>query len=162
MLSVTVPGVEAVVDRGVHHVGILGTKATVESNLYPSFFARRFPNYIVTMEQVIGGNLVTLIEQGATTQEIDEECKKVCSQFSDQIEALILGCTHYPIILSSIKKNLPEGVFIIDPAKEAAHSLSRYLVNHPEVETKLDRGGSVFFNVSKDLASFHSVGSIIR
>lgn len=161
VLSVTVPGVEAVVEQWIHTVGVLGTQATIGSNLYPTFFARHFPDYIVTIEQVVGGDLVTLIEQGASHELIDEECEKIMKKFSKDLEAIILGCTHYPIISSEIKKNLPKGVVCINPAKEAVDKLSLYLQRHPEIANNLDQKGEIHFNITKDLASFHTVGSTI-
>jgi len=60
-----------------------------------------------------------------------------------------------------IKKNLPEGVVCINPAKTSAEVLPNYLLHHPEVEQLLAQKGEVNFNVTKELASFHKVGSMI-
>ncbi len=102
-----------------------------------------------------------MIEEGASFDLIDQECKKVLSQFSGTIDALILGCTHYPIIESLIKKNLPQGVLCIDPAKEAVQTLPYYLSRHPEVEPFLQKSGDVTFHITKELTSFHNVGKKI-
>ncbi len=161
MLSVTVPGVEAVVSKWFHHIGVMGTKATVESNLYPSFFERHFPDYNITIEQVIGGELVTMIESGASADLIDQECKRVVAQFSDNIETVILGCTHYPIIEELLQKHLPAWVSCINPAKEAASRLADYIERHPELLEKKWTPEHTEFYVTKDIHSFQEVGSRI-
>ncbi len=161
MLSVTLPGVEAVIAGWWKYIGVLWTKATIESNLYPSFFERHFPTYEVHIEQAIWGDLVNLIEWNWSQEQIDQECNEVMKNFSDDMEALILWCTHYPIVQKSIQKNLPWGVFLIDPAKESADKLPEYLSHHSEIESLLEHNGEIFFNVTWDVASFHNSGSML-
>ncbi|MBP7847910.1 aspartate/glutamate racemase family protein [Patescibacteria group bacterium] len=133
----------------------------MESNLYPSFFSRHFTEHKIIVEQMVGGDLVPMIEEGVSSEIIDQECKRVVEHFSNDIEALVLGCTHYPVIESLIQKNLPEGVLCIDPAKEAANGLASYLSRHPEVEQLLQQSGTVTFHITKESIPFHKVGSTI-
>lgn len=161
MLSVTLPGVEAVIARDYHHIGVVGTPATIRSGLYPDFFARHFPNYPIQIDQLEWGNLVDLIEHNAPDAEILDVCKQLFSSVHDERDALILWCTHYPIILEHIQKYLPKKIEYIDPARESAKKLPAYLSSHTEIDTLLLRDGSIRFCATALPASFSNVGNKI-
>lgn len=132
VLSVTIPGVEEVIERWYHHVGVLATKTTIETNLYPHMFAKHFPKYPLVVEQVVGEWLVHAIEN-MNIEEISIKTKISCDQFSSDIEAIVLWCTHYPIIEDRIKKDLPKKVDLINPWYIAAKRLVSYLQKHTEI-----------------------------
>ncbi|MBC7498136.1 glutamate racemase [Candidatus Gracilibacteria bacterium] len=124
ILGVTVPGAEAVVDGGYHRIGVLATDATVRSRMY-----RERVNILddsIIVEEISAPGLVPLIEAGIISgPEIDTLLREYLAQFSPDIEALVLGCTHYPLISDSIEhiwmelydKKIPD---LIDPGEEAA------------------------------------------
>jgi glutamate racemase len=120
---VTVPWAEAVVEWWYRHIGVLATEATVRASMYRERVHILDDSVIV--EEVGAPGLVPLIEQGITTWHIVEDLLvEYLSQFSPDIEALVLGCTHYPLIRESIERvwhdryqKLPD---IIDPGVEAA------------------------------------------
>jgi glutamate racemase len=103
ILWVTVPWAEAVVEGGYRHIGVLATEATVRTRMYKERVHILDDSVIV--EEVSAPWLVPLIERGIIEwDEIDTLLEKYLSQFSPDIEALVLGCTHYPIIRESIEK----------------------------------------------------------
>lgn len=124
ILGVTVPGAEAVVEWGYKKIGVLATEATVRTRMYKERVHILDDRVIV--EEVWAPGLVDLIEQGITEwEEIEVLLSHYFEKFSPDIEALVLGCTHYPLIRESIlhawktihHKKAP---VIIDPGAEAA------------------------------------------
>lgn len=135
VLSVTVPGAEKAAESGCTKIGVLATKATVASGVYGERIRLANPNAHV--EEVAAPGLVNLIEAGShdlvTMREIlDMHLRK----FSPDIETLVLGCTHYPIIRKEISdawgRIHGKAIPIIDPADEAAERFETYLKRHPE------------------------------
>ena len=91
-------------------IGLVGTRATVNSNAYKEVTMRRQASM-----------LVPLIEEGFIEgPEIDLFIKKYFSDFKDRVDALILGCTHYPLIKDNINNYLGGKIKLIDPAEEVA------------------------------------------
>ena len=124
ILGVTVPWAEAVVEWGYHHIGVLATEATVRTRMYKERV--HILDNSVIVEEISAPGLVPLIERGIVSwSEIDMLLWEYLSQFSPDIEALVLGCTHYPLIRESIEsiwkevhnKKIPD---LIDPGVESA------------------------------------------
>ena len=123
ILGVTVPWAEAVVDGGYKKIWVLATEATVRTRMYKERV--HILDDSIVVEEVWSHGLVSIIEQGITDgEEMDHLLRWYLSQFSPDIEALILGCTHYPLIRESVERiwmeshqKLPD---IIDPGVEAA------------------------------------------
>lgn len=133
ILGVTVPWAEAVVEWGYHHIGVLATEATVRSRMYKERVHILDDSVIV--EEIGAPGLVPLIEQGiASWIEIDLLLREYLSHFSPDIEALVLGCTHYPLIRESIEnawkelynKKIPD---LIDPGEESAKKFRSWMEN---------------------------------
>ncbi len=131
ILGVTVPGAEAIVEWWYRKVWVLATEATVRTRMYKERVHILDDSVIV--EEVGAPWLVQLIEAGITSwEEIDLLLQEYLSQFSPDIEALVLGCTHYPLICGSIewvwqqvhKSKTPD---IIDPGKKAARKFHGWM-----------------------------------
>ncbi len=130
ILGVTVPWAEAVVSKWYKHIWVLATEATVRTRMYKERV--HILDDSVVVEEVGAPWLVPLIEQGITHgREIEALLWGYLSEFSPDIEVLILGCTHYPLIRSSIEKvwhqkyqKIPD---IIDPGVEAAEKFRGWL-----------------------------------
>lgn len=123
ILWVTVPGAEAIVEWWYHKVWVLATEATVRSRMYKDRV--HILDESVIVEEVGAPGLVPLIEQGITRwEEINTLLRDYLSRFSPDIEALVLGCTHYPLIEEPILqvwhhlRSTP--IKIINPGQEAA------------------------------------------
>lgn len=142
-----------------NHVGILGTTGTVLSNSYKIEIAKFFPHTQVFQQAC--PMWVPLIENN----EIDSPAcdifvKKYLDELFSQsrkIDTIILGCTHYPLILQKIKKNVPADVKIISQGEIVANSLADYLVRHPDIETKCTQGNKVAFYTTDSPGNFDTV-----
>jgi len=76
-----------------------------------------------------------------------------------ETDTLILGCTHYPLLLPLIERFVPAGVEIIDQGPVVADRLRDYLVRHPEMNERLSRGGQLAFYSSEDPLRFNASAS---
>lgn len=131
ILGVTVPWAEAVVEWGYRKIWVLATDATVRIRAYKERV--HILDDSIVVEEVAAPWLVPLIEQGIVSWwEIDTLLREYLSQFSPDIDALILGCTHYPLIRESLEKawqdihdsQLPD---IIDPGFESAKKFREWM-----------------------------------
>ena len=98
-------------------IGLVGTRATINSNAYKKVTIRRQASL-----------LVPLIEEGFIKGlEIDLFIQKYFSDFRKNVDTLILGCTHYPIIKKEIAKYLNNKINLVDPAEEIAHEIKSHI-----------------------------------
>lgn len=142
-------------------VGILGTSGTVSSASYPVEIEKFFPGLQVYQEAC--PMWVPLIEN----QELDnpgadyfvEKHVKALMQKAQGIDAIILACTHYPLIADQIKKHLPENVNLISQGPLVATALKTYLQRHPEMEKRCLKHGEVKFLTTETPGNFNKVAS---
>ncbi len=125
------------------HVGVLATEGTIKSESYNLEIQKLYPDIQVT--GVACPFWVPLVEYNeADSPGADYFVKKRIDQIMQkdpQIDALILGCTHYPLLMPKIQKYLPEGVHIVSQGDYVAKSLKDYLERHPKIEAKCSKGG---------------------
>lgn len=137
ILGVTIPGAERVWESGYRKVGVLATESSVKIRAYKERV--HFHDTTILVQEIATPELVPLIEQGSyDTPEIVQTIKEYVSQFDPDIEALILGCTHYPIIRHHITAILPH-MTLIDPGYESAQKFRTYLSRHPDIEKNISR-----------------------
>lgn len=77
-----------------------------------------------------------------------------------KIDTLILGCTHYPLLIDKIKNILPKGINILSQGQYVAESLVDYLYRHPEMDKRLTRGGKRRFLTTESADKFSETASI--
>ncbi len=77
-----------------------------------------------------------------------------------ETDTLVLGCTHYPLLMDKIKKHLPENIEVLAQGEVIAHSLKDYLQRHPEIEGKCGKSGKLRFLTTDDNLIFDKMGSI--
>jgi glutamate racemase len=77
-----------------------------------------------------------------------------------QIDTLILGCTHYPLLIDKIKQFLPQGITVFAQGEYVASSLKDYLLRHPEMDAKLTKNGTSRFLTTESAAKFAEAASI--
>jgi glutamate racemase len=128
-------------------VGILGTMGTVSSNSYPVEIEKFFPDLKVYQEAC--PMWVPLIENNEYDNAgADYFIKKHVSRLMDRqpkIDAIILGCTHYPLIQAKIKQHLSPHVQLLSQGAIVAESLVDYLSRHPEIEHTCSKGQRLAF-----------------
>ena len=110
-----------------NRIGVIGTKATIQSSAYSKAIQKINPQAKVKIQAC--PLLVPLIEEGWENQpETEQILKKYLKPFAkNKIDTLILGCTHYPILRNKIKEILGDKVEIIDSAQQIALELKNYL-----------------------------------
>ena len=170
VLGVIRPTVEAVpaITRS-KHVGILGTPATVSSKSYVLELEKIAPN--LTISQQACPMWVPLIESGDFTNEgadffVDEYLRAILSK-DPQIDTLVLGCTHYPLLQAKIDAWLQNNPIIpntpniqtIAQGDLVAHSLKDYLSRHPEYREQLSTGGSCTYLTTENADRFSQSAS---
>lgn len=122
-------------------VGILGTTGTVKSESYIIEIHNQFPDVKVYQEAC--PMWVSLVENGEISNAganyfVEDKIKKLFAQ-DREMDTVLLGCTHYPLLLPTIKKYVPHGVNIISQGKIVADSLVNYLERHPEMRKRLSQ-----------------------
>lgn len=126
------------------HVGILATSGTIRSESYIMEVHKLFPEIKVTGQAC--PMWVPLVEYNeAQAPGADYFVKKYIDELlakDNQIDTIILGCTHYPLLLPKIKQYVPEGIHIVSQGELVAKSLQDYLKRHPEMDARCTRGGT--------------------
>lgn len=137
-------------------IGILGTTGTVQSGSYLLEIKKFFPEAKVWQQAC--PLLVPLIENGEHESEgarhfLKQYLQQLLAQ-SPEIDTLLLACTHYPLMESSIRQLLPPHIRIISQGPLVAESLVAYLARHPEIKQEISRGGSTSFYTTDDAGDF--------
>lgn len=129
------------------HIGVLGTTGTVTSNSYPIEIEKFFPEAKVFQEAC--PMWVPLIENNEFNNEgsnyfVEKHIKNLLEK-SDKIDTIILGCTHYPLLLNKIKQYLPQHIKILSQGEIVSKGLLDYLKRHPEMDASCGKGGTLKF-----------------
>lgn len=144
------------------HVGILGTTGTIISDSYPIEIKKFYPQLIVHQEAC--PMWVPLVENNEFESEgADFFIKKNLDNLlknDKKIDTIILGCTHYPLLINKIKKHLPENITILSQGEIVGKSLTDYLHRHPEIEQKCSKGGSIEFYTTDSPENFDTAASV--
>ncbi|MBT9907904.1 glutamate racemase [Bacteroides fragilis] len=129
------------------HVGILATAGTIKSESYPLEVHKLFEDIKVSGEAC--PMWVPLVENNEANGEgADFFIRKYIDNLlakDRQIDTLVLGCTHYPILLPKIQKFIPQRVKVVAQGEYVATSLKDYLHRHPEMDMKCTREGKCRF-----------------
>lgn len=163
VLGVIIPTVEALGGlTQTNHIGVVGTPGTVASRSYTIETAKLYPEIKVT--EVACPMWVPLIENGeAFGPGADYFVEKYCRQLMDcdpEIDTLLLGCTHYPLLTEKIRKVIPENVAIIPQGRLVADSLADYLKRHPEIAERCTREGSTKFLTTENTEKFDRIAPL--
>lgn len=144
------------------HIGVLATSGTIKSDSYRLEIQKLHPECHVT--GVACPMWVPIIENG-------EHNKPGADYFvRDRIEALlaadplidtiILGCTHYPLLLEKIKKYCPPGIKLVPQGRYIAESLETYLQRHQDMDSRITRGGTCRYFTTESADEFRESASL--
>lgn len=144
------------------HVGVLGTTGTVTSNSYPIEIAKFYPE--ITVHQEACPMWVPIVESNEIENEstdvfIKQHLDNLLSKDSN-IDTIILGCTHYPLLINKIKKQLPSNITLLSQGEIVAEGLVDYLKRHPEMEEKCTKGNSIEFYTTDAPEKFNKAASM--
>lgn len=146
ILGVLVPTVEAVTGvpwladtttARAHTIALFATRRTVASCAYPDEIKKRAPGIRLVQHACAG--LVTLIEQGASRDDlraaIQGHVRDLMAELGGRApDAVMLGCTHYPLVADLFAEALPTGIEIVSQPEIVARSLMEYLARRPEID----------------------------
>ena len=144
------------------HVGILATSGTIKSESYLMEVHKLFPDVTVTGEAC--PMWVPLVENNEYASEgADYFVQKHIRQLLEKdpkIDTIILGCTHYPLLIEKIRQFTPSHVRIVPQGEYVAHSLCDYLNRHPEMDIRCTKNGTCRFLTTESTAKFEESASI--
>lgn len=145
VLGVIRPTVECIgqVTRS-RHVGVLATVGTIKSESYPLEIHKLFPD--ITVYGQACPLWVPLVENNeAMGDGADYFVRKYIAELlqkDERMDTVILGCTHYPLLLPKIRRYMPTDVAVVAQGGLVADSLKDYLCRHPEMDVRCTRGGT--------------------
>lgn len=138
------------------HVGIVATEGTIKSESYVLEIKKLFPDITVTGEPC--PMWVPLVENNEYDGPgADYFVKKRIENLmirDPQIDSIILGCTHYPLLLNKILKYTPRGVKIVPQGEYVSNSLKDYFVRHPDIEAKCTKNGLCHYLTTENTDKF--------
>jgi glutamate racemase len=144
------------------HIGVLGTTGTITSNSYPMEISKFYPKLKVNQEAC--PMWVPLVENNEFDSDgadyfIQKNINNLLSK-DDKIDTIILGCTHYPLLINKIKKYLPSNITLLSQGEIVAESLAEYLGRHTDLEQKCSKGGSIDFYTTDASENFDKAASL--
>ncbi len=131
IIGVIKPGAKTAVENTVNkRIGVIGTEGTVKSAIYEEFIHKLDEDVKVYGKAC--PLFVPLVEEGWLHDEVtDTVVKRYLSELMDKdIDTLIMGCTHYPLLRNTIAKTMGEKVNLVNPAYETAVGLNELLIKH--------------------------------
>lgn len=144
------------------HIGILATPGTIKSDSYNIEINKLWPELSVT--GVACPLWVPIVENNeATGAGADYFVKKRIDHIlwlDPDIDTLILGCTHYPILMPKIKQYVPEGVKIVSQGEYVAESLKDYLARHTDMDARCTKNGTVRYYTTENADKFKEAARI--
>ena len=163
VLGVVRPSVEKIGDVSRNgHVGVVGTSGTVVSLSYPLEVQKLFPGTIV--HQQACPMWVPLVENDERNTPgadyfVERDLKRLFEQ-DEEIDTLILGCTHYPLLLPVIERFIPRHVKVVSQGPIVSGSLRNYLHRHPEMDGRCTRNGTCEFLTTEDPSKFNEASAV--
>lgn len=143
-------------------VGLVGTRGTVASHSYDIELAKlhpsiRFYSHACPMWVPLVENLEA--DGPGADYFVQRDLQAILSQDPD-IDTLILGCTHYPLLINKIKQYIPAHVQVLTQGDIVAESLLDYLRRHPEMDSRITRGGVVEYITTEEADKFASLAAV--
>lgn len=163
VLGILRPTVEVVGSLTIsRHVGLVGTPGTIVSGSYPIEIHKLHPDIVLTAEAC--PMWVPLVENGEYESEgaaffVRKHIEHLFEQDPD-IDTLVLGCTHYPLLMPLIRRFVPKHVHIVSQGKYVAASLSDYLHRHTDMAERCTKGGTCQFLTTESERKFEESASL--
>jgi len=157
VLGVIIPTAEVVgeISRSMH-IGVLATTGTIKSESYRLEIQKLHPEAVVTGLEC--PMWVPIIENGEADKPganyfVKDRIDKIMDM-DPKIDTLILGCTHFPLLIEKIKKYIPAGVKIMAQGEYIASSLKSYLERHSNIHRMISLGKSVTYYTTESADKF--------
>ena len=144
------------------HVGVLATEGTINTESYTLEIQKLWPG--ITVSGVACPFWVPLVEYNEVDSPgADYFVKKRLDQImhlDPLIDCIILGCTHYPLLMPKILKYLPAGVRVVPQGEYVAESLKDYFVRNTALERKCSKGHTVRYLTTENPDKFKEQAQI--
>ena len=144
------------------NIGIMGTRGTISSKSYPIEINKFFPELKVYQQSC--PMWVPLIENNEHLSEgADFFVQKYIDQLlaqSNELDCILLACTHYPLMLPKISKYLPKNIKLLTQGEIVANSLADYLKRHNEIDLQLTKNSHKTFYTTGEVAAFDENASL--
>ena len=157
VLGIIRPTVESIgAMTNTRHVGLLATPGTVKSLSYPLEIIKLFPDIVVTGEAC--PIWVPLVESGESRSDgadffVKRHVENLLSKDS-LIDTVILGCTHYPLLLDKIRKYVPDGIRVVSQGEYVASSLKEYMKRHPDMDARCTKNRECSYFTTESVETF--------
>ena len=160
VIGVIEPGARAALQATRNrHIGVIGTRATIRSGAYEK--ALRTADENVRVSSRACPLLVPLIEEGLLDDEVTDQVivRYLEPLLADEVDTLVLGCTHYPLLKDAIARLLKREIVLVDSAQNCAHAVEETLnrqslraapSNRGELHVGLTDAADSFLNVARD------------
>lgn len=144
------------------HIGIVGTPGTIQSESYSIEINKLYPDIKVNSHAC--PMWVPIVENNEFNSPgadyfIQKDLDSILSK-DKAIDTLILGCTHYPLLIDKIRQYSPSGLQILSQGKYIAESLENYLNRHPEIEENCTKNGKTQYYTTESASKFKESASI--
>ena len=143
-------------------IGIMGTEGTVNSGSYDMEIAKLFPSFKVFSQACpMWAPIVENNEASGPGADyfVDKYVTALLAQDSS-IDTVLLACTHYPLLYPKIRKAVPEAIRVVNQGEIVARSLADYLRRHPEMDSRITRGGVCQYLTTENPEKFTGLAQI--
>ena len=144
------------------NIGLFGTPGTVASHSYDMELAKLHPGIkLFSHACPMWVPLVENLEADGPGADyfVKRDIDKLLAMAPD-IDTVILGCTHYPLLLKKIRQYIPDGVTVLPQGKIVADSLLDYLKRHPEIDARITRGGTTEYVTTEEPEKFSQLATV--
>jgi glutamate racemase len=165
VLGVIRPSVEKVVEITKNgRIGVLGTPGTVMSESYPIELHKWSGGKVKSTVQEACPLWVPLVENNEIETEgakyfVRKHIRNIFTK-DNNLDTLILGCTHYPLLLRQIEKFVPGNVQILEQGTVVAEKLIDYLQRHPEMDVRLSKNRHIRFQTTETAENFNEKAAL--
>lgn len=144
------------------HIGVLATEGTIRSESYKLEIEKLYPGSTIVGQAC--PMWVPLVENNEFDKPgadyfVNDSLNKLLAK-DPKIDTIILGCTHYPLLLDKIRKYCPSGITLVPQGKYIAKSLEDYFVRHPEMEARISKNGTCQYFTTESSTKFAESASI--
>ena len=163
VLGVIRPTVECIGElTQSRHIGLLATTGTIKSESYVLEIQKLFPDISVIGEAC--PMWVPLVENNEYQSKgadyfVEKHIQQLLAK-DTQIDTIILGCTHYPLLIDKIKEFTPSHIRIVAQGEYVAQSLQDYFNRHPEMDNRCTKEGTCRFLTTESETKFQESASI--
>lgn len=144
------------------HIGVLATEGTIRSESYKIEIEKLYPGSVIIGQAC--PMWVPLVENNEFDKPgadyfVKDSIDKLMQQ-DPLIDTVILGCTHYPLLMDKINKYCPDNVKIVPQGHYIAKSLQDYLIRHPEMSARLTQNGTCQYFTTESRTKFRECASL--